>query len=110
VQSLELRQKIGAILEEEERRDVDWRRIVQLIEELDSELAAGGYVDWPEVVLHYLSDADIRASDEAYARRQREPIRRYVQTAEYHDSKAVPWWGCLLLLAFPAGALVWVLL
>lgn len=110
MQHSELRRKVGAILTEEERPDVDWRRIGQLSEELDAELTAEGYADCPEVVRHYLCDDDIRARDEAYARGQRGPVRRYVETGEYHDSTPVPWWGCLLVLAAIVGALFWLLI
>jgi hypothetical protein len=106
----ELRRKVGAILAEEERAEADWGRVARLSEELDAELAATRYSDCPEVVRHYLSDDDIRTRDEEYARQQRERLRRYIETGEYHDSKPVPLWGCVLVLAVPAAVLSWLLI
>lgn len=107
--TIELRSRLAAILDDEEVASVDWidieRRCLELAQEIQ-----GREQDCPEIVAHYLCDSDIRARDSAYADRQRDGVRRYVTTGEYDDSVAVPWWGCLGFLALIAAGLVWLLL
>jgi hypothetical protein len=110
MQPSELRRKVGVILTEEDRPEANWERIARLSEELDAELRAQDYADCPEVVRHFLCDNDIRARDAAYARRQTEHVRAYVEAGEYHDSQPLPWWSCLPLLAILTGAMIWLVL
>ena len=110
MEGAKLRRRVSAILNEEERPEIDWAQIAELSSELDRELAAESYLDCPDVVLHYLDDDDVRARDQVFAARQRDEIRRYIETGEYRDGKPLPWWTWLLLLASSIGVLIWLLI
>ena len=107
--TIELRSRLAAILDDEEDASVNWidieRRCLELAEEI-----RGREEDCPEIVLHYLCDSDIRGRDVAYADHQRDAVRRYVLTGEYDDSVAVPWWGCWGFLVLVGAGLAWLLL
>ena len=108
----ELRRRVGAILEEEERDPVDWSQVERLTDELYSSLAQQPDTVVPELVDHFLDDADIRAKakNAGYARRQREDVRHFVQTGEYVDSTPLPRWTCLLAVALLVALLLWIFL
>ena len=101
-----LRQRLGDILREEERSDVDWGAVERMCEELDQDLDGQPDLDCPHIVFHFLSDADIRAKEPDYARGQRVEILRFVETGECNDSKPVRSWGCFAALAAAIGALL----
>ncbi len=61
----------------------------------------------PEIVVHFLCDSDIRARDASYGDAQRDAIRTYLATGDYFDGVALPWWGCLALMALVGGLVVW---
>ncbi len=105
----DLRQRLGAILREEERSDVDWEGVEGLCEELGQDLDGQADLNCPHIVYHFLSDADIRAKDADYGRGQRVEIRRFVETGECNDSKPVSAWGCLAVIAAVGALLVWLL-
>jgi hypothetical protein len=108
MEQAELRSCIAHILDEEERAEVDWARIEALSAELDERLRHEPNTEVPDAVSHFLDDADIRQKDEAYAVRQRDLVRRYVETGEMVEhAPSEPWWSCLLTLAAAASALLW---
>lgn len=101
----ELRRRLNIILAAEEREPPNWLEVDRLTSELQPQI----YIDaTPEIVHHYLDDADIRASDAAYGDRQRRLVRRFVDTGDYADSTPVPWWTCALALALVIGLTVWL--
>lgn len=104
-----LRRQVGTILDAEKLEPPDWARVERLTDELQQMLRAEPDTVCPEIVEHYLDDADIRARDEAYAARQRASVRVFVDTGEYADSTPLPWWSYALLLAVCGGFLLWVL-
>lgn len=106
----ELRRRVGAILAAEEREPADWSEVERLTDELQLQLRAEPSTECPEVVNHYLDDADIRARDEAYAVHQRQEVRRFVKAGEYDDGTPIPLWTCALVLAAIAGLLLWLVL
>ncbi|KQS03329.1 hypothetical protein ASG11_02860 [Sphingomonas sp. Leaf357] len=101
-----LQARLANILLVEEASAPDWFAVEQLCQELDRELDASGD-DVPEIVTHFLSDADIRARDRRYGDTQREAIRLYVATGKYDDGVALPWWGCLALLVLIGAMIAW---
>jgi hypothetical protein len=111
MEDAELRRRIGEILKQEERPDVDWEQVESLSLKLHERLGRQSATEVPDAVFHFLDDADIRRKDEAYAARQRDLVRRYVDTGQMVEhAKSVPWWSCLLTLAVPAVLLLWWLL
>ena len=64
----ELRRRLGVILAVEEQEDADWPEMERLTRELQQQI----HIDAPEIVHHYLDNADIRARDYTYAARQGE--------------------------------------
>ncbi|MFO1260598.1 MAG: hypothetical protein U1E68_05915 [Sphingomonadaceae bacterium] len=101
----ELRRRLEVILAAEERELPDWSEVERLINELQPQI----YIDaTPEIVHHYLDDADIRARDEAYAIRQRREVRRFVDHGDYDVGTAVPRWGCALVIVFVVVVIVWL--
>lgn len=107
----ELRRQVGAILDAEERDPADWSQVERLIDQLEQQLCAEPGSECPEVVWHYLSDADIRALDHAFAAQQRQAVRRFVETGEYTDGTRVSPWTCALVLAVVVGGLLlWLVL
>jgi hypothetical protein len=99
--AIELRERLGVILREEERENVDWETVGRMCRELPVLLAP----DCPHFVHHYLSDSDIRAKDEVYGSEQRAEIRRFVETRQYVDSQEIPPWACLGVIAAVGAAL-----
>ena len=101
----ELRRRVGIILAVEERETVNWHEVEHLARDLQSNI----HIDaTPEIVHHYLDDADIRARDEVYAVQQRRQIRRFVEAGDCDDGTALPLWGCALLLLTAAGLVLWL--
>jgi hypothetical protein len=103
----ELRGRLAVILAVEEREPTDWVEVDRLASELQRELPIDAT---PQAVHRYLDDADIRSRKSAYAARQRQEVRRYVDFGEYDDGIPVPWWGCVLVLLAGAGVIKWLLL
>jgi hypothetical protein len=106
----DLRRQVGSILDAEEREPADWSQVERLIGRLEQRLRAEPGSECPEVVWHYLSDADIRAWDDAYGAQQRETVRRFVETGEYTDGTVVSPWTCVLIVAVVGGLLLWLVL
>src|SRR3954454_10781223 len=107
VNQTELRQRLLPILEAEELGD--WDQVEQLSDALNRELAEQNFANSPEIVNHYLDDADIREKDHRYGERQRRTVARFVDTGEYKDSTPIPWWSCALLAAVIIAAVMWLL-
>jgi hypothetical protein len=107
--AIELRERLGEILREEARKEVDWATVERMCEKLDQDLAAQRGFECPHFVFHYLSDPDIRAKDDDYGGKQRAEVRRYVETGEYADSTEISPWGCLGVI-IAVGALLFFLL
>ena len=107
VEFAELRDRLASILAVEEREPTDWLEVERLASQLQREVPIDAT---PEAVHRYLDDADIRSRDDAYATRQRQEVRRYVDLGEYDDGIPVPWWGCALVLLAGAGVVRWLLL
>lgn len=107
-----LRQRLAAILDEEERPDADWNRIDNLCERLSDDLANSRNSGCPHIVYHFLSDADIRAKDAEYGREQRVEIRRFAETGECDDSTPLRTRSCFAIAAvgLGLGALIYWLL
>jgi hypothetical protein len=100
----ELRRRVAVILAAEEQEPADWSEVERLTNELLPQL----HVDvTPEIVHHYLDDADIRVRDEAYAVHQRREVRRFVDKGDYDDGTPVPLWGCALVL-LAGGLIFWL--
>lgn len=102
-----LRSRLAMILAVEQQELSDWVEVERLCRELQRELP----IDvTPEVVHHYLDDADIRARDAAYADGQRREVRRFVDLGEYDDGRPIPLWGCVLVILIGAGLIMWLAL
>ena len=102
---VELRTRLGAILDKEERaRSLEeWAEVERLTDELQVELLGQSC---PEIVDHYLDDVDIRERDERYAAQQRERVRQFVETGEHSEGTTVPLWTCALALAMALALVV----
>lgn len=101
----ELRQRLAVILAAEEQEPPDWAEVERLSTKLLPQLHVG---PTPEIVYHYLDDADIRARDEEYAARQRRGVRRFVENGDYDDGTPIPLWGCALLVVIVGGLVFWL--
>ena len=79
----ELRANLRAILEAEERPEVDWKAIDNLchqtLERLNSDEPIPVYDH--DTVYHFLDDPDVRQKDEGYARVQRKRLRAWLESA-----------------------------
>lgn len=101
----ELRRRLAVILAAEEQEPADWFEV----ERLTSELLPLLHVDaTPEIVHHYLDDADIRARDDAYGAHQRREVRRFVEKGDYDDGTPFPLWGCAVVVLLVGGFLFWL--
>jgi hypothetical protein len=107
----ELRRRVGVILAVEVRadEDEDWAEVERLSDELQAQLATDQTI-CPEIVDHYLDDADVRAQDERYGEEQRERVRKFVETGEYDDGTAVPLWTCAVAVALLVAVVLSLLL
>lgn len=99
------RRLLGDILREEERADVDWDEVELMCRDLYLSIEAGPEQDYPHIVEHFLSDADIRARDADYGRNQRIEIAHFVETGECNDSKPASS-RILIFFAVAVGALL----
>ena len=105
----DMQTRLTVILAVEEAPVVDWPAVDRLCDRLDRDLEASSD-DIPEIVVHFLSDSDIRARDASYGEAQRDAIRTYLTTGDYFDGVAVPWWGCLaLVVGVVGGFIAWAL-
>ena len=104
-----LRERLGDILREEERPDVDWEMVERMCDQLGQDIRDQPDLDCPHIVYHFMSDADIRTKDADYGRGQRDEIRRFVETGECNDSEPVPAWGCFAVLTAIGALLFWLL-
>ena len=103
-----LRQRLGDIIRQEERADVDWETVELMCEKLVHDIATQPDEDCPHIVSHFLSDADIRAKDSDYGRGQRVEIKRFVETGECNDSQPASSRGCVAALAVVGALLFWL--
>ena len=103
----ELRRRLKPILEAEERGD--WDGVEQLSDELNRELAEQNFRTAPEIVNHYLDDADVREKAPGYGETQRDELRRFIDTGEHDEGTAVPLWSCGLVVALIVAAVIWFL-
>ena len=104
-----LRQRLGDILREEERAEVDWQAVGRMCEELGHDMRDQSGLETPHIVFHFLFDDDIRAKDAIYGQQQRIDIKRFVETGECDDSKEVSPWGCLAVIAAVGALLIWII-
>lgn len=103
----ELRHRLRLILAAEEREPPNWLEVKRLSSELLPQL----HIDaTPDIVRHYLDDADIRARDDAYSFRQRREIRRFVKNGSYDDGQPIPFWVCVIALLLVISFGVWAFL
>jgi hypothetical protein len=72
----ELKRRVGFILAQEERAEVDWELVERLCDELAEEI--GG--DAPLPVRDYLSTSGRRRSDGVFAHGQRSDLVRYLRS------------------------------
>lgn len=101
----ELRRRLAVILAAEEQEPADWPEVQRLTSELLPQL----HVDaTPEIIHHFLDDADIRARDEVYAAHQRREVRRFVESGDYDDGIQVPLWGCVVVVLLAGGLILWL--
>ena len=101
----ELRRRLSIILAAEERQPPDWQEVHRLTDALLPQI----HIDaTPEIVHHYLDDADIRASDPAYGDRQRRHVRRFVDRGDYEDGTPVPGWTCAVVLTLIVALIAWL--
>lgn len=101
----ELRGRLAVILAAEEQEPADWPEVERLTSELLPQLHSDAT---PEIVHHFLDDADIRARDEAYAVRQRRKVRRFVEKGDYEDGTPIPLWGCALGVLLAGAFIFWL--
>jgi hypothetical protein len=109
VDAADLRRRVGAILAAEDAQPPDWTQVERLSDQLSQQLTSEPETECPEIVNHYLDDSDIRSNDEAYAKRQRDEVRRFVTTGEYRDSTPIPLWTCAIVFAVAVVLMVWLL-
>jgi len=103
----ELRRRLKPILEAEERGE--WDEVERLSDELTRDLMEQNSKVAPEIVDHYLDDADIRAQDHQYGETQRRELGRFIDTGEHDDGTVVPLWSCGLVVTLGLAALIWLL-
>ena len=104
----ELRRRIATILAAEEMQPPDWAEVERMSDELTLNLMAEPETTCPEIIDHYLDDADIRAANDCYGAHQREKVRRFVETGEYDDGTIVSPWACAVVLALAIASIVWL--
>ena len=100
---------MGAILVAEEEEPRNWAEVDRLSDDLLQQLMREPEAHCPEIVNHYLDDADIRSADEGYGNQQRERIRRFVETGEYDDGTTVSPWACTVIIALILAGIVWLI-
>lgn len=64
------------MLAAEESNSPDCNQVERLTSRLLEQLASEPDAEYPQEVIHFLDDADIRAKDDDYAEYQREAVRR----------------------------------
>lgn len=101
----ELRNRLAAILVEEEREVVNWATVNAMLGKLAADLKGSEY---PHFIGHFMSDSDIRAKDNVYGDHQRAEVTRFVDTGEYEESQAVSPLGCWLVAAALGGLVSWL--
>jgi hypothetical protein len=105
VDEAELRQRLKPILKAEEK--ADWETVDRLSDDLNRELMEHRSTA-PEIVDHYLDDADIRQNDSRYGEDQRRKVRLFIDTGEYDSGTRVPLWSCALVLTLVVAAAIWL--
>ncbi len=100
----DLRERLAAILDQEEQQVRDWSTVDLMLDTLNRDLKKSSF-ECPHFVWHFIADSDIRAKDAAYGDHQRAEIRHFVETGEFQDSKEGRRWGCAAAV-LPIGALV----
>ena len=104
IDQAELRRRLKPILDAEERGD--WDQVDQLSDELNRELIAQNSENSPEIVNHYLDDADIRQRDPKYGASQCEQLRRFIETGE-DRTIYLPRWSCAVVIVLLIAALAY---
>lgn len=103
----DLRERLSAILDQEEQQLVDWSAVQQMLDRLNQDLKEGSS-ECPHFVWHFIADSDIRAKDAVYADYQRAEVRRFVETGEFEDSEEVRPWGCAAVALAVGALLFWI--
>ena len=103
--TLDLRQRLAAVLGEEERDVVDWTIVDHMLHRLYEDLKG---CEYPHFVSHFIADSDIRAKDAVYGDHQRLEIRSFVDTGEFEESKEGSRLGCWALAAAFGGLAIWL--
>ncbi len=103
-----LRQRLGDILREEWRDDVNWEMVERMCESLYQSIDPQCDSACPHIVFHFLSDADIRAKNARYGQGQRVQIKRFVDTGECTDSKPIHARNLAIALAGTGALLFWL--
>lgn len=75
MEDTELKQRLGLIVEHEQRTDVDWA----IIERLCDVLAEDVGIEAPLIVQEYLASFDRRRSDSVFGHAQRSELLRYLR-------------------------------
>jgi hypothetical protein len=70
-----LKQRLGLLITQEERTDVDWSLVARLCDQLAEELGS----DAPPIVQEYLASFEQRRSDAVFAQAQRSDLVRYLR-------------------------------
>jgi hypothetical protein len=83
----DLRERLSAILDQEEQKLVDWPAVDQMLDRLNQDLTTGSS-QCPHFVWHFIADSDIRAKNAVYADHQRAEVRRFVETGKFVDSQS----------------------
>ena len=102
----ELRRRLKPILEAEERGD--WDQVEQLSGQLNRELKGESS---PEIVDHYLDNADLRKQAPPYGETQRRELRQFIDTGEHNDGggTSIPAWSCGAVALLVVAAVIWLL-
>ena len=106
IDQAELRRRLTPILEAEERGD--WDQVDRLSDELNRELIAQDSENSPEIVNHYLDDADVRLSDPKYGASQRQELRRFIETGEDRTIYLPPWSCAVVIILLIAVIAYWL--
>ena len=107
----QLRDRVRALLDLESSPVVDWEAVEARCAELSVDIERMPTEEVPDLLWHFVHDADIRRKDPGYGDWQRSELWVYVDTGEmveHAPSVAISPWSCLALIAAaPLAALIW---